>query len=95
MNKKVKNTVKDDTIALINLNVSLLQEDVVQVREELTNIKQDIKKIKTDMVDMEDRLTNKLDKILDVVSDKQAATHLRLTQLEHHTEHPPLAAMAV
>jgi|GEM_PF-3059798 len=79
---------------LIETNISLLQDDVVGIRNDIKGMKKEISAIRTDMVDLEDRLTTKLDKILDIVSEKQSTVHNRLTKLEHHTTHPPTLAFA-
>lgn len=50
------------------------------------------KKLDRKIDDLEDRLTTKLDKILEVVVDKQGSVNYRLTLLEHHTSHPPRLA---
>lgn len=66
---------------LIETNISLLQDDVVGIRNDIKGMKKEISAIRTDIVDLEDRLTTKLDKILDVVSEKQSTVHNLLTKL--------------
>jgi len=69
---------------ILEVKVDQLQEDVVEIRR-------DIKKINHRLDNMDESLNKKLDKILDVVSEKQGSVNSRLTKLEHHTAHPPVA----
>lgn len=76
---------------ILEVKVDQLQEDVMEIRDDIKVIKKDIKAINTKIDDMEVGLGNKLDKILKVVTDQHTSLSRRVTHLEHHTTHPPLA----
>ncbi|KKU44997.1 MAG: hypothetical protein UX62_C0044G0012 [Microgenomates group bacterium GW2011_GWA2_46_7] len=71
---------------ILEVQVQQLQEDVVEIRSDISVLKKDVSNIKHHLNNMDD----KLDKILDTVSDNQGKLHQRVTILEHHTTHPPV-----
>lgn len=59
-------------------------DEVGTIREELTGIKEQILEIQSESEKSRDEVNEKLDKILEVVSEKFATHHKRISKIEEH-----------
>ena len=64
--------------------VGSIKEEITGIKEEITGIKEELVANQSEAEKSREEMNDKLDKILDVVSEKFASQHKRISKIEDH-----------